>query len=116
MTDEDFDLLVGSASALAAALDAGATGGVPALANLAPEATVDVYETHRSDPRRARERNAELVELDHAVTTEFGVPGLKWATRERGAPAGHPRSPHRPVGPDGRERLGSLLAESNLEG
>lgn len=114
VADEDFDLLVGSASALAAALDAGATGGVLALANVAPEAIVDVYETHRSDPRRARERNAALVELDHAVTAEFGVPGLKWVMRERGAPAGRPRSPHRPVGPDGRERLRSLLADADL--
>lgn len=114
VADEDFDLLVGSASVLAAALDAGATGGVLALANLAPEATVDVYETHELDPDRARARNADLVELNRAVTTEFGVPGLKWAMRERGAPAGRARSPHRPVGPAGRERLASLLADSHL--
>lgn len=114
VADEEFDLLVGSASVLAAALDAGATGGVVALANLAPGAVVDVAETHRSDPDGARARNADLVELNRAVTTEFGVPGLKWAMRERGAPAGRVRSPHRPIGPDARERLASLLAETPL--
>lgn len=116
VADEDFDLLVGSASVLAAGLDAGAIGGVVALANLAPRATVDVYETHSTDPERARARNADLVELNRAVTTEFGVPGLKWAMRERGAPAGRARSPHRSIGREARDRLGSLLAESNLDG
>lgn len=116
VADEDFDLLVGSASVLAAGLDAGATGGVVALANLAPRATVDVHETHSTDPERARARNADLVELNRAVTTEFGVPGLKWAMRERGAPAGRARSPHRSIGREARDRLGSLLAESNLDG
>lgn len=114
VADEEFDLLVGSASVLAVALDAGATGGVLALANLAPRAVVEVLETHPTDPVRARARNADLVELNRAVTAEFGVPGLKWAMRERGAPAGRVRSPHRPVAPAARERLGSLLADADL--
>lgn len=112
--DDDFDLLIGSASVLAAALDAGASGGVLALANLAPGATVDVFDVHREDPERARSRNAELVELDRAVTAEYGVPGLKWAMCERGLPAGPPRSPHREPGSDARERLRTLLAEAGL--
>ncbi|MFW5919262.1 MAG: dihydrodipicolinate synthase family protein [archaeon] len=109
--DEDFDPMVGSGSVLAQALEAGATGGVLALANIAPEGASDVYETHVDDPGRARKTNADLVELNTAITATYGIPGLKWAMRERGAPAGHVRSPHRPVGPDAREQLGSLLED-----
>lgn len=108
---DPFALLTGSASVLAPGLDAGASGGVLALANLAPGALVDVYRTHASDPDASRERNAALVELNRAVTTAFGVPGLKWAMRQRGAPAGRARSPHRPIGREARSRLESLLAD-----
>lgn len=106
-----FDLLIGSASVLAQALDAGGVGGVVALANLAPATTAAVFETHRTDPDRARAMNAELVELNAAVTAEYGVPGLKWAMRQRGAPAGYPRSPHREPNAEARGRLRALLED-----
>jgi 4-hydroxy-tetrahydrodipicolinate synthase len=107
----DFDPMVGSGSVLAQALDAGATGGVLALANIAPEGASEIYETHADDPQRAREMNAELVALNRAITATYGVPGLKWAMRERGAPAGYVRSPHRPVDENARDHLESLLAD-----
>ncbi|MFB6175611.1 MAG: dihydrodipicolinate synthase family protein [Halobaculum sp.] len=108
--DADFDLLVGSGSILAQALDAGASGGVLALANIAPEAASSVFETHADDPDAARDRAAELVELNYAVTGGYGVPGLKYAMRQRGAPAGYARSPHGTVGEEARERLDELIA------
>jgi len=106
---EQFDLLVGSV--LAQALDAGATGGVLALANLLPERTADIFETQADDSEQARALNADVVEMNRAITTEYGVPGLKWAMRERGAPAGHPRSPHDSPEDDARQHLESLLSE-----
>ncbi|MEZ3115713.1 dihydrodipicolinate synthase family protein [Halobaculum sp. MBLA0147] len=95
--DADFQLLVGSGSVLGPALDAGADGGVLALANVAPAAAAEVYETVADDPTAARERAADLVELNHAVTAAYGVAGLKYAMRQRGVSAGHVRSPHRPL-------------------
>ncbi|MFB6304282.1 MAG: dihydrodipicolinate synthase family protein [Haloferacaceae archaeon] len=96
--DADFDLLVGSASVLAAALDAGADGGVLALSNLAPAAASEVYERHRAGDRAgAHDLNDDLVALNRAITAEYSVPGLKYAMRRRGAPAGRVRRPHRPV-------------------
>ncbi|SDM99440.1 4-hydroxy-tetrahydrodipicolinate synthase [Halogranum gelatinilyticum] len=108
--EEDFDLLVGSGGVLAPALDAGGAGGVLALANVAPEAAAEVFRLHRAgDDDAARALNAELVELNRAVTAEYSVPGLKAAMRARGAPAGHVRSPHQPVGAETREELESLV-------
>jgi len=108
---EAFSLMIGSGDVLAQALDAGATGGVLALANVAPGGASAVFEAHQDgDVERARALNADLVELNHAVTAEYGIPGLKWAMRERGAPAGYPRSPHQKPDAEARERLGALVA------
>lgn len=108
---DSFDLMIGSGSVLAQALDVGATGGVLALANLAPSELVGVYKTHRQDPSAARDRNAALVEMNTAITSMYGVPGLKWAMRERGAAAGYPRSPHQEPDEHARGHLLSLLDE-----
>jgi len=109
--DADFDLLVGSGSVLASALDAGADGGVLALSNVAPGPASEVYERHRAGDRAAaHDLNAGLVALNRAITAEYSVPGLKYAMRERGAPAGHERRPHRPPADAARDRLDDLIA------
>jgi 4-hydroxy-tetrahydrodipicolinate synthase len=107
--DAEFDLLIGSASVLSPALDAGGTGGINALANLYPEHLADVYETHRDDPAAARALNARLVELNTAITATYGIPGLKWAMRYRGAPAGRSRTPHTPPSDVARDHLETLV-------
>lgn len=113
--DESFDLLVGSGSMLAQALDAGAAGGILALANLAPAATAEIVESHRNgDTSRAREQNEALVELNAAITGAYGIPGLKWAMRERGVSAGYPRSPHREPDESAKAHLDALLADISL--
>lgn len=93
-----FSLFTGSGGVYGPALDAGADGGILALANIAPERTTEIYEYHqRGDDQAAREITRDLVELNHAITTEYGIPGLKAAMRHRGAPAGYPRRPHQPA-------------------
>jgi len=56
--------------------------------------------------------NRSVVELDHAVTAKYGVPGLKAAMRYRGAPAGTVRSPHRPVDDDAITVLETLVDDA----
>lgn len=110
-SDQAFDVLIGHGGLYAQALDAGAAGGVLAVANLVPAVVSEVYDRHTADDAvGARALNATLVELNHAVTAEYGVPGLKAAMRLRGLPAGHVRSPHRPVGPEVEAELEDLLA------
>jgi len=108
--DADFDLLVGSGSVYAPGLDAGADGGVLALANVAPERASEVFDLHRvGKDDEARQLNAKLVDLNRAITAEHGVVGAKAAMRERGAPAGYPRKPHRPLDDAAREELADLV-------
>lgn len=108
-TDDEFDILVGSGGVYAPALDAGADGGVLALANVVPERASDVFDLHASDPHTARTLNRELIELNHAVTATYGVPGLKAAMRARDAPAGQVRSPFREVDETARNTLHELV-------
>jgi dihydrodipicolinate synthase/N-acetylneuraminate lyase len=110
--DADFDLFVGTAGVLAHALDAGADGGVLALANVAPEACAEIARRHREGDREAAlARNAAVVELNDAVTARHGVPGLKAAMRARDAPAGRVRRPHRPVDDETAAGLRALVDE-----
>lgn len=94
-TDETaFSVLVGSGSVYAPALDAGVDGGILALANAVPERACAVYERYTGgDAAGARALNADLVELNRAITTRYGVPGIKAALSLRGQSVGHPRRP-----------------------
>jgi len=110
LAGEAFDLLVGSGSVYAPALDAGADGGVLALANIVPERASEIYRRHREgDDEGARELNRALVELNRAVTGTYGIPGLKAAMRDRGAPAGYPRRPFQPPDDDAVGHLADLV-------
>jgi len=109
--DAEFDVFVGSGSVYAAALGAGAAGGILAVANAVPEAASAVYERFTAgEEAAARELNAAFVELDHAGTTVHGVPGMKAAMRGRGAPAGHARAPFQPVDAGTEQRFDELVA------
>lgn len=113
MTGPSFETFVGSGGLYAPALDAGADGGIMALANAVPDLASEVYERHREGDRDgARELCADLVELNRAITAEHGVPGVKAAMRHRGAPAGQPRSPHRPLGEDAAAETRGLVDEA----
>jgi 4-hydroxy-tetrahydrodipicolinate synthase/4-hydroxy-2-oxoglutarate aldolase len=110
--DEAFDLLVGSGGVYAHALASGADGGILGLANVAPERASEIFDLHRmGKDEEAHQLNAELVELNRAVTSKYGVPGAKVAMRERGVPAGHARKPYRPVGDKIREEIAGLVEE-----
>jgi 4-hydroxy-tetrahydrodipicolinate synthase len=109
--DADFDLFVGTAGVVAHALDAGADGGVLALANVAPAACAEIRARHRAGEHdHARRLNRRLLELNRTITAEYGVPGLKAAMRFLDAPVGYSRSPHREVGEDAREEIESRVA------
>ncbi|WP_276299334.1 dihydrodipicolinate synthase family protein [Halorussus lipolyticus] len=110
--EEDFDLLVGSGSVYAHALASGGDGGILGLANVAPGRASEIFDLHRmGKDGEARQLNAELVELNRAVTSKYGVPGAKAAMRYRGVSAGYARKPHREVGDEVREEIEALVGQ-----
>ena len=110
-TPDDFHVLAGSAPAFYASLLSGAAGGILALAAVAPELCVELFDLVRA--RRLAEARAlqrQLTPLARLVTRVHGVPGLKAALTAAGYAGGDPRPPLRPVGPAASEEIRRELA------
>lgn len=93
-TPERFRILVGSAPTLLPSLIQGAAGGIVAIACALPAMTVRLYAAFQSgDWKAAAEIQRRLSPPAAAVTTQFGVPGLKAAMDLTGFCGGEPRLP-----------------------
>lgn len=113
--DADFAVMAGSASFLFTSLCVGATGGVAALANLAPRECVELFDHfQRGEIGKARALQYRLMAPNAAVTTRFGVAGLKAAMTLCGYEGGEPRHPLTPLPPDQHEIMRGILAEARL--
>lgn len=114
-TPDDFQVLSGSASFFLAALVVGAVGVVPALGCLAAEqinALILAYEA--GDLESARQIQATLVGPNEAVTSKFGIAGLKAALDLAGYYGGPTRSPLQDLTEDEHALLTKALKEANL--
>ena len=73
-------MLAGSANFLYPALCLGAAGGILALADIAPRQCVEVRDLYDAgDHEAARTAQFNLLAPNAAVTTRFGIAGLKAA-------------------------------------
>merc|ERR1719250_268554 len=91
---QDFQLLAGSASFLLPALMVGSVGGICALANALPGPVCDLQDLYDAqDLAAARDLQHQLIGPNHAVTKEYGVPGLKQAMEWCGYYGGPTRKP-----------------------
>ncbi len=107
---EDFTVLTGSAPTLLPALSLGVRGGILAVANVAPREYGLVIEHFRQGMiGEARALQLRFNPLALAVTTRFGVPGLKAALRAQGLSAGYPRPPLQDVRAEEEKELRALL-------
>jgi 4-hydroxy-2-oxoglutarate aldolase len=95
-----FDIVVGVAPNLMAALSVGARGAIVAVASVFPELCVELFTLARAG------RNAEALRILHAmtplaraVTTTYGPAGLKVASEANGYVGGPPRPPLVPLTP-----------------
>ncbi len=90
----DFALLAGAGERMLAALDAGADGAIAALANLSPAECAGILRATRSgQASRATALQGQIAQLGEALTTRYGVPGLKAALQMLGFDHGPPRAP-----------------------
>jgi 4-hydroxy-2-oxoglutarate aldolase len=100
----EFILFVGSGPVFLPALALGARGGILAFANCAPEACLNLYSLFREGKLdEAREQQLKLLPAMQAVTSRFGIGGLKAAMDMLGYTGGWPRPPLLP--PSDEERL-----------
>lgn len=108
----DFAVFAGSASFLLTSLMMGAVGGTLATANILPNQCVAVqrlFEAGRLE--EARQLQLRLLPINAAVTSRWGVAGLKAAMDLLGHFGGEPRRPTLPLKDQEREELKRLLAE-----
>ncbi len=101
-----FQVLTGSASALAVSLAAGCPGAVLALANAVPYACISIYEAHRSrETEAAMDWQNRIACAAKLVATTYGIPGLKHAMDLNGYYGGPPRLPLTVVTPDAQREI-----------
>jgi 4-hydroxy-2-oxoglutarate aldolase len=114
-TPSDFQILAGSAGFLLGALAVGAVGGVAALANIAAAPLARMMDAfRRGDHAGARAIQLRLVEANTAVTSRFGVPGLKAAMDMLGYYGGPVRSPLLPLSEEETTTLRKVLVKAGL--
>jgi 4-hydroxy-2-oxoglutarate aldolase len=110
-----FQVLAGSASFLYAAMLLGAVGGVVALANIAPQLCCNLHEMARQGQHEAaRQLQLRLIPPNTAVTSRFGVPGLKQALDWLGYYGGPPRLPLGALEPAQKDVLRTILVDADI--
>ena len=110
-TPDDFAVFVGSAPVFYPALCMGAVGGILAVANVIPDACVEIQRRFEAgDHSGARERQVHITPLARWVTTAQGIGGLKAAMDRMGYEGGVPRAPLPSPGKKDLQVLENLIA------
>jgi len=106
-----FQVLSGSAHNLLASLEAGAAGGVLALAACAPQACQEIYTAWKdSDPKLAKEKQQRVVEPS-ALAGKLGIPAIKHACDLNGYYGGRPRIPLLPLDAEQQAEVARVMAD-----
>jgi len=105
-TKSGFQVLVGAASTLAESLSLGAAGGILAFANVAPYACISIWEAYRTrEMDAAQDWQTRIEPAIQAVTSKYGIPGLKYAMDLNGYYGGAPRLPLTVVTPEVQQEI-----------
>lgn len=105
-----FRVMTGSGGLLLQALATGASGGILALANIAPALCLGIYNAFgEGSMENARELQNKATPLNQAVTRLWGIPALKAAMDHLGMYGGPARRPLLPMDEMKRASLIALL-------
>ena len=114
-SSDDFSVLAGSANFLYPAYCLGAKGGILALANIAPRECAEIRDLFQAGKHdEARKAQFNLLAPNAAVTTQFGIAGLKAAMEMVGLQTSDPRPPMLPATGDERTTIQSILDKAGL--
>ncbi len=111
----EFNLMVGTASAWYPALTLGVEGSVMALANCCPGECVDIQkEFELGNFDTAREIYERVFQVNSAVTGAFGIAGLKYACDLLGFEGGLVRKPLLQLKDDEKFKLKEILINAHV--
>jgi 4-hydroxy-2-oxoglutarate aldolase len=113
---EHFAVLAGSANFLYPALCLGAKGGILALGNIAPRQCAELYRLWEAGEHElARRLQLRMIAPNAAVTSGFGIAGLKAALEMVGLNGGVPREPLLPLTAAERGDLADVLKAAGID-
>jgi len=113
---KDFAVLTGNGTVLSEALCAGAWGGSLAVGCVAPALCIAIFRAVNSgEMELAMKLQSRLTPLAQAVTTRFGIGGLKAALEMTGYVGGTVRAPLRVPDDEAREEIRRCLEEAEFE-
>ena len=106
----DFAVMTGNGTVLLQALRAGATGGILAVGCVVPDVCVEIFRLFGAgEAERAEKLQEDLTPLASAVTTQYGIGGLKAALDFAGYRGGAVRAPLRAPDEAARAEIKSVL-------
>jgi 4-hydroxy-2-oxoglutarate aldolase len=112
LSKKGFAVFVGSAPVFFPALCLGAVGGILAVANVVPQECVQIQTLFdKGKMNKAKALQNQLTPLAKAVTTKYGIGGLKMAMDLAGYFGGNPRLPLKKPGREVEEELRRLLLQ-----
>lgn len=112
---EGFSVFAGSGSYLLATLMLGGVGGTLAVANVVPDYCAEIQENfEKGDLEKARKMQLALLPLNAAVTSRFGIGGMKAAMDMVGFKGGLPRLPILPAGEETGKEIARILKELGI--
>lgn len=109
-----FDVMTGNGTIFLEALRAGAMGAILAVGCAVPEMCVEIMRAFKEgDDERAELLQSKLTPLATAVTTKYGIGGLKAALDMNGYVGGSVRAPLQAASENARAEVKYLLADAN---
>jgi len=112
-TPNDFVVLTGNGTVLCDALRAGADGAILAVGCVVPELCLAIFQAaNAGEHERAAALQEKLTPLAQAVTTKYGIGGLKAALDMIGLIGGAVRAPLQSPNEAALHEIGRLLAET----
>lgn len=113
--DNNFNVLVGTAGALLGALTLGCSGGVLALANIAPNSCVKICNLVQGNKfEEARKLQLKMIPINKAITATYGISGLKAALDMLDYFGGEPRFPLLPATETEKKEIRKILKKVEL--
>jgi 4-hydroxy-2-oxoglutarate aldolase len=113
--DPSFQVLAGSANFFYPSLAIGVKGGILALANIAPDESVEMFRLFNAgEIEKGRDLHLRLLPVNLAITSRFGISGLKAALDMVGFYGGLPRLPLLPLDDERRQELQNILKTAEL--
>lgn len=114
-TEPEFSVLAGNWAFLLPSLYLGAKGGTLALSNILPNECAELIELFEAGKtEEARQLAFRLMPVNAAVTTKYGIAGLKAAMEYVGFFGGKPRLPLRSASKEVRAYVRSTLVNAGI--